>query len=155
MKDIPLEDLHLELWWLISLTRDTIYKARKRELWQYKIYARHSIAMLAIQELGDKATVAAVAKRLLREHHSTFELLTRMEKEGLVSKIRDLDRKNAVRVVLTDKGRQFRQKTLIMASINRIMSSLSDKECQCLKSHLEKLLKSAMAELKATCLYKE
>ena len=102
--------------WL-SRTRDAIIRTRERELRQYNISCIQSTVMQIIQALGDKATPAEISRWAFRESQSVSELLNRMEKEGLVEKIKDLDRKNMVRAVLTERGleayRQVQKYSLI------------------------------------------
>ena len=79
-----------------------------------------------------------------------------MEKEGLVKKVNDLDRKNLVRVELTVRGQKVYNHAFKRAVIHRIMSSLSEEEGQQLSSCLEKLRSSTFSELglkkRITCL---
>jgi len=70
-----------------------------------------------------------------------------MEKQGLVRRVRDLDRKNQVRIVITEKGQQAYNQSTRRKSIQRIMSALSDEERQQLKSFLQTLKDRALDEL--------
>ena len=69
-----------------------------------------------------------------------------MEKQGLVKKVKDLDRKNLVRITLTEEGHQAYRESIKRESIHRIMSSLSEEERQQLKSSLLKLRDTALEE---------
>jgi len=62
-------------------------------------------------------------------------------------KTQDLDRKNLVRVSITEKGQQAYHKSTMRKSIRKIMSSLSEEERQQLRSYLEKLQNKAFKEL--------
>jgi DNA-binding MarR family transcriptional regulator len=70
-----------------------------------------------------------------------------MEKKGLVRKVKDLEKKNQVRVAMTEKGQQACEQASKRESIHRIMSSLNDSECEhlvvCLQSLLDKALDEA------------
>jgi DNA-binding MarR family transcriptional regulator len=57
------------------------------------------------------------------------------------------DRKNLVRVSITEKGQQAYHKSTRRKSIHRIISSLSEEERQKLRSCLEKLQNKAFKEL--------
>jgi DNA-binding MarR family transcriptional regulator len=70
-----------------------------------------------------------------------------MEKQGLVRKVNDLDKKNMVRVYLTDEGQQVYRKAAKRESIREIMSCLSDEECRQLISSLRKLRNKALKKL--------
>lgn len=132
------------LWHLLNYAQNVIGKARKKELVRYNVSSRKSVVLFAVRAIGEEATPAKTSRWLSREPHSTSELLSRMEKEGLVRKVQDLDRKNMVRVVLTDKGRETYYQTRKLLTIHEIMSSLSEEECQQLWSSLQKLIDRAI-----------
>jgi len=147
MGDFRAIDGDLDLWRLISQLRHAIYKARTKELNKYNISYRQSSAMYVIKALGNGATPVKISRWLLRERHSVSELINRMEKQGLVRKSKDLDRKNLVRVVLTEKGHEAHYQTTRLESIHRIMSALSQEERQQLRASLEKLWRQVLEEL--------
>jgi len=48
-----------------------------------------------------------------------------MARRGLVKKVKDLDRKNLVRVVMTEKGKKTYELSTKRGPIHRIMSTLN------------------------------
>ena len=128
-----------ELWTLLGQVRHAMYQARKEELLNFKITPRQSMVMYIISALGDKATSSEIARWLFRENHSVSELLKRMEKDGLIRKIKDFKKGNMFRVVLTERGFKAHESTKKFETILKIMSCLSKEEHQQLKSTLEKL----------------
>jgi DNA-binding MarR family transcriptional regulator len=66
-------------------------------------------ALLVIRALnvGGKATIAGVARRLLSRHHSTVELVDRLENLGLVQRRADADDRRRVTLVLTARARRI------------------------------------------------
>ena len=147
MKELPFTDQELELWALLGQARLAMLKVRRKELRQYNVSPNKSIVLLSLQVIGDKATPAQISRWLFREPHSISELVGRMEREGLVRKTRDLDRKDQVRVVITEKGREVYHQALKLESVRKMMSSLSGEERQQLRSCLLKLRNSAVKEL--------
>jgi len=137
-------DQDYELWVLLAQTRELMYKARQKELAQYNISPQQSAVLFIIKALGDEVTPAEIARYLLREHHSVSELLKRMEKDGLVSKIKDSAKKGRVKILLTQKGEQANKHSMKRKSIKEIISCLSDEERQQLQSSLKKLRDSAL-----------
>lgn len=137
-------DKDYNLWMLLNQARDAVLKARRKELYQYNIPTRQATALFAIQAIGDKATPGEIARWLFREPHTVSGLLSRMEKKGLVRTSKDLDRKNMVRVTLTDKGKQAYHQSTKRESIRRIMSSLSEEQQQQLASSLQTLRDAAL-----------
>ena len=132
---------------LLQQASDALYKAREKELYQYGVSPIGAMALFVIQTVGDKATPAEIARWLFREPHSVTGLVNRMVKEGLVRKARDLDKKNLVKVTLTEKGQQALHQSSESQSIQRILSSLSKEEKQQLGLLLEKLRDGAHKDL--------
>jgi DNA-binding MarR family transcriptional regulator len=56
--------------------------------------------------IGENATPAEISRWLLREPHSVSGILERMEKNGLIKRVKDLERRNMIRVTFTEKGKQ-------------------------------------------------
>ena len=137
------------LWMWLSRTRDAIIRTRERELRQYNISCIQSTVMQIIQALGDKATPAEISRWAFRESQSVSELLNRMEKEGLVEKIKDLDRKNMVRVVLTERGLEAYRQVQKYEMVHKVMSSLSATERKQLRNTLKKVWNRALEELES------
>ena len=137
-------DGNYELAVLLTQARDAMMKARRKELTRYHISPRQSAVLFYIQAIGNKATPAEISRGLFRESHSISEILGRMEKQGLLRKIRDLRRKNMVRVELTEKGREACNHSEKRASIDKIFSTLSNEERQQLRFYLERLRDKAL-----------
>ena len=140
-------DADRDLWWLLSHAYRAMYKARAKELLQYGITPPEASTLFAIQAIGYRATPAEISRWVLREAHSTSGLLDRMERKGLVRKVKDLERKNLVRVAITEKGQQIYFQTTKRESIHRILSSLSEGKRQQLRAYLETLRDKALEEL--------
>ena len=147
MKDVSPLDEDFRLWALLSQTAHVMTKVRQKELDRYGISVREAGIMFAILAIGERATPAEITRAVLREPHTVTEILKRMEKEGLVTRTKDLERKNMVRVAVTDKGRQAYQQSTKRKSIYKVMSSLSQEERRQLMTSLEKLARKALKEL--------
>ena len=147
MKNFQSTDEDFEMWWLILSMRRAMHKARARELSQYGITGEEAAVLFVVQAVGCRATPAEISRWLLRESHSISGLIQRMEKEGLVKKVKDLDRKNLVRVVMTEKGQQAYYQSTKRDSVHRIISSISKEERQHLRATLERLRDKALKEI--------
>ena len=147
MKNRLSVDGDYNLWILLHQTTDAALRARQKELDQYSISVIEVGVLVVIQAIGEKATPSEISRRIFREPHTVSALLNRMEKRGLVRKTQDLDRKNMVRVSITEKGRQAYDKSTRRKSISKIISSLSKEERQQLRSCLQKLRNKAFKEL--------
>jgi DNA-binding MarR family transcriptional regulator len=140
-----LEDFELAR--LLSVTRDAIRRGRQKELKKHKVHTRRVVLLQAIQSLKERATPVAIGEWLLRERHTVSELLSKMEKEGLLEKVRDLDRKNRVRVVLTSKGEEISCQSRQRESLHRTVAPLTEEDRKLLARSLKKLRDQAMKEL--------
>ena len=141
----PMKDWYL--WMLLIRTHDTMQKARENELKQCDLSLAESGVLFIVDTIKDRATPAEIARWSFRTPHSISELLTRMVKDGLVKKVKDLDRQNWVRIVMTEKGRQAYDQSSRRESIRKIMSILSDEEHEQLSQLLEKIWGVALSEL--------
>ena len=140
-------DQDYSLWVLLNQARDAVRKARQDEVKQYNISVSRAAVLSAIEVIGHQATPAEISRRLFRKSNSVSDLLSRMEKAGLVRQVKDLDRKNLVRVELTAKGREAYNQSTKRQSIHQIMSSLSEEERQQLISSLRTLRDKALKRL--------
>lgn len=133
----PLDDPNMNLWVLLDQTRDIVSKARGLELDQYKL-SRVQASVLFILLSEDRGmTIAEISNWNVREPNSVLSLVNRMEKLGLVKKIRGTG-DDKVKIVLTEKGRKSYTNASRL-SIEMIFSVLSEEERQQLNSCLKKL----------------
>jgi MarR family 2-MHQ and catechol resistance regulon transcriptional repressor len=148
MKDFLSVDEDYKLWILLSQAADTTLRARQKELDRYDISTAEASVLFAVQAIGERTTPAEITRWLLREPHTVTELLNRMVKKGLVTKSKDLEKKNMVRVSVTEKGRQAYEQSTKRKSIHKVMSALSREERRQLGSYLERLRNKALGELR-------
>jgi len=121
-------------------TTEAITRDRQEELRRYDIHHRRAAVLLVIKDIGDSATPSKIARRLRRRRHSISRLLTKMEQDGLVRKSKDLDRRNWVRITLTEKGQEVSDKAIRRESLPKLMSCLSGEERLQMKSYLSTLM---------------
>lgn len=136
-----------QLWWRLATTRRAISKARDKEVRPYGISAPQAAVLFVAQANGDRTTPGVISDWLLLEPHTVSGILRRMENLGLIRKVRDLDRKNMVRVTLTEKGKQAYRNSSRIKSIRNIMSTLTHEQRSQLASFLETLQGKALEEL--------
>jgi len=136
-----------ELWVLLNRGSHIILRARNNELRQYGISSIEAAVLCVMHNMSEKVTPSKVSQNLLREPNSISALLRRMQKKGLVNISRDLDKRNVVRLALTEKGREAYQQSMKLESICRILSTLSEEEITQLRSFMQKLRDTAVKEL--------
>ncbi len=148
MRKHALEDQDFASWVFMTRTRDAMLRCRVKELQKYNLSSRQSSVLIVLEELGKKATPAEVSKWVFREPHSVSDFLKRMERDRLVKRIKDLSRKNMIRVKITAKGQKAVHNAKKMESVHRIMAALSKEEHQQLKVIMQKLWNKALEELR-------
>ncbi len=143
-------DTELALWLLLMRTSRAISKARERELLGDGITAPGFAILLTIMRQGANATPATIARETILEPNSVSQQLTRMERDNLVERVRDLERKNQVRIQITRKGYQAYAKASKRPLTKKIMSVLTADEKQLLWGVLAKLRRKTLKELRAS-----
>jgi DNA-binding MarR family transcriptional regulator len=140
-------DPDFNLWILLAQTRALLFAAGEQELSRFGISLMQGWTMFTIKAIGERATPAEISRWLGREPHTVSSLLNRMVEMGLVRKEKSLDKKNLVRIQLTQKGEKIYSEGIGMKSIHELLSTLSSDEKMCLKAVLEKLRTNAQSKL--------
>jgi DNA-binding MarR family transcriptional regulator len=132
-----LNDQTNNLWILMNHTNYSIARQRELELAQLGITVeKHAILhVLTIKDGRDISDIAAVR---IRQHNSIFTLILRMEKQGLVKKIKSSKSKE-YRIYITEKGKDIYQKATT-DSLEATFSALSEDDKQKLSQYLKLLL---------------
>jgi DNA-binding MarR family transcriptional regulator len=136
---------NVRLCWLIILVADVMRSTFECEIEQYGISAKSASLLHLIQVIGPEATPSLIARKLYRRPHTISSLLSRMERNGLIEKSKDLRKRNQVRISVTEKGLKAYEVWIEKATIfNDIISCLSADERKCLKELLKKLERSSI-----------
>jgi MarR family transcriptional regulator, organic hydroperoxide resistance regulator len=140
-------DADHDLWMFLTHTRYAIYRAREKELQRYGISPEQVGVLFIVQALQNRATPAEISRFIMRQPHTVSALIDRMEEKGFVKKVHDLDKKNLVRVSLTEKGQKAYELSTKRGPIHRIMGVLDQGEREQFRNLLEKLHSQARKEL--------
>jgi DNA-binding MarR family transcriptional regulator len=116
------------LWLLLARTQHIVSKIRHKELRQCGVTINEAAVLFTILRLKRPATPAAISQEVHWEPHTVSELLKVMEKKGTIRKVRDLERKNLIRVAITDKGIEAYLKSSQRKSTRQVMSVLTKEE---------------------------
>ncbi len=142
------------LWTLLHQTTEAIGRAREKELAEHGIALRQVAALYVINHLiktkGESVTPTELAQWLFRRPNTISSILDRMEREGLINKGKDDQRRNLVRVSLTEKGRDAYQKSTQRESLHQVMGCLSTEEQDVFFGYLERLRDNALKYLGVT-----
>jgi len=143
-KELLSTDQDYNLWVLMRQTRDAMTKSREKELEISGISSIQAAVLFTIQAIGREATPAEISRRLVREPHSVSGLLSRMEKQGLIKRIKDLPKRNMVRIVATEKGQAAYEESTKRIVMHEVMATLTESEQKELWETLQKLRDKAL-----------
>ncbi|MFC1983145.1 MarR family winged helix-turn-helix transcriptional regulator [Chloroflexota bacterium] len=137
------------LYVLLLRTARVFGKVRARELSEHGLSSAQVGVLVIAYTTGGNATPAEIMRQMHREPHTISALLRRMEEKGLVRRVKDLSRKNQIRIELTQNGMEAYCQSTNREAIQKMFSALSEEERKSLKSALEKLKGSALKILGA------
>ncbi len=140
-------DISYGLWLLLTRVLQLITNARRKELNKYGMTIRQYAIVRNVVRMNHQATPTTLAKESHMDLSSVSEQLTRMEKKGLIKKVKDLDRKNMVRIEVTDKGLELYSSVKGKESIKSIISMLGEKDKRELWRILSQLRETALHHL--------
>lgn len=128
---------YLRAWILLKRVHDILIKIRNYELKKHGSNLEQAGVLKAIQRLGINATPNEIAKVRFRRPHTISVLLRAMEQAGLVIRRKDPNRKNVIRITLTEKGREASLKLKKSRAIKKVfLTALSDKEMRQLSTYM-------------------
>ncbi len=126
-----------ELLLLLDKTQNQINRLRAREI--KPLTPIEALVLSTIRGIPGDVIPAKISRRVFRRPHSVAMLLRRMEKKGLVERARNLEKKNMVRITMTEKGQQVYRKSTREKSLHEAMAVLSEEDRQQIRSCLRKL----------------
>ena len=128
---------------LLGRARHLMVKARQKELNPYHISPQQANVLYILCNLGHKATLSELAKHTDRENNTLSTQMSRMERDGIVKKVRETPKSTLLYFELTDKGIDTYNFVKKMKTIKDIMSVLSEEERQEFISILQKIINEA------------
>jgi DNA-binding MarR family transcriptional regulator len=136
-----IEDPIQGAWSLLQLTTDSTVKCAESAFAKIKLTPQQFSVLSAIKNIGDPALPTDVAKWLDRNTNTITLIVDRMEKDGLVERIRDLKDRRALRLVVTSRGQKlYEQAVKPSRELPKIiMAALTTNELQTLITILEKV----------------
>ncbi|MFC1872138.1 MarR family winged helix-turn-helix transcriptional regulator [Chloroflexota bacterium] len=135
------------IWWLIIRVSRLSRKAREIELSPYGITPAEAGLLIAVHNIGHDATLTRISKFLMKKPQTTFALLSRMEKRGLIKRLKDMEYKNLVRVELTEKGQDGYIQSMNREPARKLLSVLSEQDLNRMRTYLENILEKGFEEI--------
>jgi DNA-binding MarR family transcriptional regulator len=139
------DEIH-DTWNVLAHTYRLMGRLWNKELSGYDFSREQALNLMIIKCLGDNATPYRVSRFQAQEHNTVSDMLNRMGKQGLITKIRESHGKSRVKVKLTELGERAYSQSLRRDVLYRIMSILSESELQQLLSTLSKLRDEILKE---------
>ncbi|MCX6012418.1 MAG: MarR family transcriptional regulator [Chloroflexi bacterium] len=132
-----------EIWVLLYKTAYLIRRCREIELSRSDTSWIQSSVLYKIKNSPIPPTPADISRLLFRKPHTISGLLTRMEKQGLITKTKDEKKRNMVRILLTEKGEELLRISSNSPIIEEVMQNLSETKQKQLNSALQNLYTKA------------
>ncbi len=150
-RNSPAEDINFspdndhDIWVLLDQAHFAVTRSRLLELAQYNLTKEQAQVLYVLKICGGSATMNQIASFTLRQRHSVSTLVNRMEKAGLVKKVK-VSRDKVFKVTMTKKGKD-RYDNVTRESIEMIFSSLSAADKRKFVLYLNQLQKKARSLL--------
>jgi DNA-binding MarR family transcriptional regulator len=134
-----------ETWGWLVRTTEYLIRARSIELAHHGLTREQSHVLKILFEAGGSLTLYELASVVRRAHNSASTIISRMEKIGLVAKVK-VKNSRKYQVIITPKGLKLYH-TMPFDSVNSVFSALSAEEKESLKELLMKLEKKTRSLL--------
>jgi DNA-binding MarR family transcriptional regulator len=132
-------DKDYSLWVLLNQARDSMHKAREKELAQYGISSSQAAVLFISKMIDCEVTPSEISRWLLKEPHTVSAIISRMERQGLLKKIKGKGKNNSINIALTKAGEEAYLNSEKIQSIKDITSHLTVEEGKQLRSLLARL----------------
>ena len=140
MENQTLSDSNFKLWLLFTSIHHKMVALREKELNPYNVTTGQLRMLRIIEGLGSKAILSEVAKKVERKLDVISRQSAMMEKDGLITRIRDKPKSTLLRLELTEKGKELLKIIHSSQGMNEVLSVLSQKERQQISSALKRVL---------------
>jgi len=140
-------DKDYNTWMLLSQIYKLVHKARVQELFKYDITPEQAgilFSIKAAEAFGYDQTLTTISRFTVLEPHSVSEILSRMEKNGLIEKTKGT--RNVLSVNITEQGQRAYELSTKREPMHNVMSCLSEEERRQLDRLLKKVLRVAIQE---------
>ena len=139
----------LDVWVLCHQTYNLVSRCEEIAFAESGLTPQQHGVLMAMKYIKGSVTVTDVAHWLDRNTNSISTLVDRMEKDGLVKRVRDLRDRRSVRLITTRKGKEkFDQATKSgWKLIEKLLSSFSEEELKTFARLMGKLREKAFEEL--------
>jgi len=138
-----LDDLSVsnyDLWMSLVKVHHSLFFLRQKELSPSHIAAQQLQVLRVIQNLGDEATLAAIAHKVERKLDVISRQAVRMEIDGLIKRTKNSPKTRLLKIELTPRGVEMLKISRESESINAAFSVLTAEERNLMYLSLNKVL---------------
>ncbi len=130
-----------DAWLLLHHTYNSIMKCSEEKFSKVDMLPQQYLVLRAIRYINGTVTPTVVANFLDRKPHSISLIVDRMEKGGLVKRVKDLEDRRVVRLIITPEGNKRYEQVDEPANElpKEILSVLTQEELSTLTKLLEKV----------------
>lgn len=147
----------LRTWLLLHQTYSLLVKAEDSVFAKVGLTTQHHAVLIAMKYLESPVKPSDIAHWLDRNTNTITTLLDRMEKDGLIKRVRDLRDRRSIRLVMTETGEKALNQATALAwpLVQGILQELSEDEMRTLGNLLEKVRGKAFNHLNPRKVIKE
>jgi DNA-binding MarR family transcriptional regulator len=131
---------NFDLWLDITEIRHFMFIVRQREISSYGIPLQQLHVLRTIHALGEKADTSAIAKEVERNIDVISRQLVKMERDGLITRVKARPKSRLLRIQLTEKGNELLNISNQSDEIDAALSFLTDEERVRIHAVLSKML---------------
>ncbi len=133
-------------WMLLHQTFNSIAKCEDKELGEEGITPQQHAILMAIKLSDKPPSLTRIADWVDRHVNSITLIVDRMEKNGLVKRVRSTKDRRSFSLIMTEKGEKYLKTGVGTGNvlIQEIMSCLSNKELQAFIEFLDKIRHTAI-----------
>jgi len=126
---------------------DLFVKIREREMLSQNLSSTAADILFLVNAIGHDVTPAKITRMILREPNSTACILMRMEKQGLIKRTKNMERKNRIRITLTARGEKVLSQAMKKDGTANMLARLTVAQQKQLKTALKALKEAGRKEL--------
>ncbi len=150
MYDFQFSDPIFTAWVHFRQAWNAAYRLTELELAKTGLTPIKTYVLWVCRDYDGPLTPAEISRLLSRESNSVVQLLARMEKEGLISRIPKRKGHPFTEVQITEKGRELlHPATKVVRTLSaKVLSCLSDEELKQWQDLLRKIQQKALEEMR-------
>lgn len=143
------KEARLMTWLLCHQTFNLVSKCEDVMFAKAGTTTQQHAVLMAIKYINDPVKPTDVASWLDRNTNAITLIIDRMERDGLVKRVRDLRDRRSLRLIMTQKGEELLEQTTIPGweLVEEILSCLSEEELKTFNSIMEKVREKAFQYL--------